>query len=276
MEAIRHTTLQGYQVKFNTPRNSPYQAFHLTLDSLIVDLLKKGPESLQNARLNSDNEQEKKAEGTGCRAGSGLRGERAGARHQPTLPKERPVRIIFTETSGANPGQARQLPCVMYGNTTPNKSWLAILWHYTLQELGEAACQYIEDGDNPRLFIGIHRDIQCINVTPDAAHQKLIDDDQVNAWLHLSRYSTLTVACFLHQAAVAPPDGRDPVRPNTPLAGHNCGYFDPGQFDVAEFYTEPDSDSHVKEDAGRQAKHRRIFLRSNAGWQKMYHVYMFR
>ena len=63
MEAARHTTLQGFQAKFSTPQNGPYQAFHLTLDSLILDVLKKAVESRRNARLNSDNEQEEKAEG---------------------------------------------------------------------------------------------------------------------------------------------------------------------------------------------------------------------
>ena len=58
MEAIWHTTLQGFQAKFNSPRNGPYEACHLTLDSLIVDVQKKTAESHQNARLNSDHEQE--------------------------------------------------------------------------------------------------------------------------------------------------------------------------------------------------------------------------
>lgn len=265
-EAVGHTTLQGFQAKFNTPQNGPYQAFHLALDSLIIDVLKKAAESRRNARMNSDNEQEEEAGGAGSGSGSGSRDV---ARPQLTVHEERPVRIIFIETSGANPGQARQLPWVMHGNATPNKSWLAILRHYTLQELGEAACRYIEDGEHPRQFIGILRDIQGMNVTPDAADQiELIDDDQVNAWLRLSRCTTLTVACFLHRAAVVPPGGGDPVRPNTPLVGHNRGYFDPGQFDVAEFYTEPDSDSDVQEDPGRQAKRRRTFPRSHAGWEK--------
>ena len=35
-----------------------------------------------------------------------------------------------------------------------------------------------------------------------------------------------------------------------PLAGHNQAYFNLRQFHVAEFYTEPDSDSDVQEDAG--------------------------
>ncbi|PUU75579.1 hypothetical protein B9Z19DRAFT_1131122 [Tuber borchii] len=151
----------------------------------------------------------------------------------------------------------------------PNKSWLAVLRHYTLQELGEAACRYVEDGEHPRQFIGILRDIQGLNVTPDGADQiELIDDDQVNAWLRLSQCSTLTVACFLHRAAVAPPDGGDPVRPNTPLVGHSRNYLFPGQFDVAEFYTEPESDSDEEDDVERHARRRRAFPRSHNGWQR--------
>jgi len=119
------------------------------------------------------------------------------------------------------------------------------------QELGKAACRYIEDGDHHRQFIGMLRDIQGMNLTPEAADQiELIDDDQVNAWLHLSPCTTLTVACFLHRGPVASPDGGEPVRLNTPLAKHNQGYFDLGQFDVAEFYTDPDSDTDMQEDAG--------------------------
>ena len=62
-KAVGHTTLQGFQAKFNPPQNSPYQAFHLALDSLILNVLKKAAESCRNATKNSDNEQEKKAEG---------------------------------------------------------------------------------------------------------------------------------------------------------------------------------------------------------------------
>jgi len=57
-EFIGHTTLQGFQAKFNTLQNWLYQAFHLALDSIIFDVLKKTTESRLNARLNSDNEQE--------------------------------------------------------------------------------------------------------------------------------------------------------------------------------------------------------------------------
>ena len=174
--------------------------------------------------------------------------------------------MVFIETSDANPGQAHQLPWVMHCNTTPNKSWLAILRHYTLQELSEGPCRYIEDGNYSRQFIGILRDIQDMHVTPDAADQiELIDDDQVNAWLHLSQCTTLTIACFLHWAAVVPPGSGDPVHPNTPLDRHNWGCLDPGQFNVAEFYIKPDSDSDVLENVGCQAKRRRTFPRSRVG-----------
>jgi len=213
-------------------------------DSLIIDVRKKAAESGRNARLNLDDEQVEVAAGTESASGA----ERAIACPQLILHKERLVRIIFTETSGAVAEQARWLLWVMHGNATPNKSWLAILRDYTLQELGKAPCQYLEDGEHPRQFIGILRDIQEMNVTPDTADQiQLIDNVQVNAWFRLSHCSSLTVTCFLHPAAVAPPGGGDPVRPNTPVAGHNRGYFDPDQFVIADFYlyTEQYSDSDV-------------------------------
>lgn len=230
-----------------------------------MDVLKKAAESRRNARLNPDAEGEEEAAGDG----DASRDERAVARPQPTVHEEKPVRIIFISTTAAEPGQARQLPWVIRGNATPNKSWLAVLKHYTLQELGEAACRYCEDDEHPRQFIGILHDIQGLNVTPDAADQiELINDDQVNAWLRLSQCTTLTVACFLHRAAVNPPDGGNPVRPNTPLVGHYRNYLTPSQFDVAEFYTEPESDSELEEDIGRPPKRRRAFPRSHNGWQK--------
>jgi len=91
----------------------------------------------------------------------------------------------------------------MDGNATPDKIWLAILRHYTLQELSKATCRFIEDGDHPWQFIGILHHIQGINITLSAANQiKLIDDDQVNAGLRLPLCTTLTAACFLPRAAV--------------------------------------------------------------------------
>ena len=110
---------------------------------------------------------------------------------------------------------------------------------------------------------------RSLNRTPDAADQiELINDDQVNAWLRLSHCTTLTVSCFLHRAAVAPPGGGDPVRPNIPLVGHYQNYLLPAQFDIAEFYTEPESDSDDKDVIGRPPKRRRAFPRSHNGWQK--------
>jgi len=108
-----------------------------------------------------------------------------------------------------------------------------------------------------------------MNVTPDAANQiKLIDDGQVNAWLHLCHCTTLTDACLLHQAGVALPSGGYPVRPKTSLAGYNRGYLNPGQFDVAKFCIHPDSDPDVQDNFRHRAKHREAFPRSNSGWQK--------
>jgi len=57
----------------------------------------------------------------------------------------------------------------MHGIATPNKSWLAILRQYALQELGEAAFWYLEYGEHPRQFIGILREIHGMNVTSNAA-----------------------------------------------------------------------------------------------------------
>ena len=109
------------------------------------------------------------------------------------------MRIIFISATAAESRQTRQLPWVIRGNATPNKTWLVVLKRYSLLKLGEAACQYCGNDEHLRQFIGILRDIQGLNVTPDTADQiKLINDDQVNAWLHLSQCTTLTVACFLH------------------------------------------------------------------------------
>ena len=108
-----------------------------------------------------------------------------------------------------------------------------------------------------------------MNVTPNAADQiELINDDLVNSWLRLSQYTTLTVACFLHRAAVNPRDEGNPVRPNTPRVGHYRNYLTRSQFDVSEFYTEPESNSELEEDIGRPPKRRRAFSRSHNGWQK--------
>ncbi|KAG0125454.1 hypothetical protein HOY82DRAFT_616506 [Tuber indicum] len=118
-------------------------------------------------------------------------------------------------------------------------------------ELGKAACRYVEEGEHPRQFIGILQDIQGLNVTPDAADQiELIDDNQVDAWLFV------------------PPGGGDPVHPNIPLVGHCRNYLAPGQFDVAEFYSKPESDSDEEDNIGYPAKGRRAFPRSHDGWQK--------
>ena len=234
-----------------------------------MDVLKKVAESRRNARLDSDAEEEEDGDGAEGASGSGSRDERTVARLQPTVHEEKLIRMIFISTSDAEAGQAHQLPWVILGDEMPNKTWLAVLKYYTLQKLGEAAWRYVEDGEHPRQLIGILRDIQGLNATPDAADQiELINDDQVNAWLCLSRCTTLTVACFLHRAAVESPGGGDPVCPNTPLAGHYRNYLAPGQFDVTEFYTEPETDSELEEDLERQARRRRAFPRAHPGWQR--------
>ena len=163
-----------------------------------MDVLKKAAESCRNVRLNPDAEQEEEVVGEG----DASRDARTVARPQTTVYEEKPVRIIFISTTAAEPSQARQLPWVICGNATLYKTWLVVLRHYSLQELGEAACRYGTDDEHPRQFIGILHNIQGLNVTPNSADQiKLINDDQVNAWLHLSQCTTLTVACFLHRAA---------------------------------------------------------------------------
>src|ERR1700733_6275795 len=80
-EVVGHTTLQGFQAKFNSPRNGQYRAFHTCLDALIMDVLKKAAESRRNARLNPDAEGEEEAAGDG----DASRDERAVARPQPTV-----------------------------------------------------------------------------------------------------------------------------------------------------------------------------------------------
>ena len=100
---------------------------------------------------------------------------------------------------------------------------------------------------------------------------ELIDDDQVNAWLRLSNANSLTMACFLHRA-LAPPAGGLPdallVRPNTPITRRGDHYLEPGQFDIPEFYTEPDTDSELEADLSCHAKCRKGFPQSQAGWEK--------
>ena len=145
-DAISHTTLQGFQAEFNSPQNGIYQAFHNSLDALIIDVLKKAAESRRNNRLNPDTAEEEEGEGDD----QASRDETAIARPQPTIHEEKPIRIIFITTTAATAGQARQLPWIIRGNATPNKTWLAVLKNYTLQELGEAASRYSEDDEHPQ------------------------------------------------------------------------------------------------------------------------------
>ena len=72
----------------------------------------------------------------------------------------------------------------------------------------------------------------------------------------------------MHNTADNPPDGGNPVYPNTPLVGHYRNYLTPSQFEVAEFYTEPESDSELEGEIGRPPKRKRAVPRSNNGWQK--------
>ena len=88
-----------------------------------MDVLKKAAESRRNARLNPDAEGQEEA----ASDGDASRDERAVVRPQLTVHEEKPVRIIFISTTASEPGQARQLPWMIRGNATPNKSWLAVL-----------------------------------------------------------------------------------------------------------------------------------------------------
>ena len=40
-DAVSHPALQGFQAKFDSPRDGTYFIFHKALDSLIADVLKK-------------------------------------------------------------------------------------------------------------------------------------------------------------------------------------------------------------------------------------------
>ncbi|KAG0133446.1 hypothetical protein HOY82DRAFT_538186 [Tuber indicum] len=89
-EVVAHTALRGFKAKFNSPEDGAYQAFHVALDSLIMDALKKEAESRRNAQLNSDYKQGDVDVGVGSASGSGLRGGRDDGRPQPTLHEKRP------------------------------------------------------------------------------------------------------------------------------------------------------------------------------------------
>ena len=143
-----------------------------------MDMPKKTAKSHKNARLNPDIKEEERGAGDGDAA----RDERTVACPQPNIQKEKPLRIIFISTTAVEPVQARQLPWEICGNATPNKTWLGVIKHYRLLEIGETAYGYCEDEEHPGQFIHILHDIQGLNITPDAADQiELINDNQVNA-----------------------------------------------------------------------------------------------
>ena len=83
-EVVRHSTLQCFQVKFNYPRIRVYWAFQASLDTLIMDVLKKAAESGRDARLNPDAKEEEGAAG----GGDASRDERAVACPQPSFHEE--------------------------------------------------------------------------------------------------------------------------------------------------------------------------------------------
>ena len=86
-EVVRYTTLQGFQAKFNCHWNGLYQTFHTCLDTLIMDVPKKAAETRRNGGLNPDPAGEEEV----ASDGDASRDERAIARHQLTIDKEKPV-----------------------------------------------------------------------------------------------------------------------------------------------------------------------------------------
>jgi len=117
IEAIRHITHSGFQGKINSSLNGQYRAFHTVLDTLIRNMLNKAAESGRNAKLNSDAEAEEEGNGP---SGSGSRDPIACPK--VTIHEEKPVRIIFIETTAADPGQTRQLPWIICNEQTPTRS----------------------------------------------------------------------------------------------------------------------------------------------------------
>ncbi|KAG0638307.1 hypothetical protein HOY80DRAFT_1001900 [Tuber brumale] len=223
-----------FEAKFHSPHTGPFANFHCALDSLIVDVLKKAAESRRAARMNSDDEGERSVAGH-----SGGQPE-AVVRPPPTIYDEKAFKIIYNETTAAPQGTAGSLPWIVPVGGLANRNWLGVLKHYTLQELGEA-------------ILGILEDIQPVNTTRDGTHQvELIADDQVNAWLLL--LMALRTPLFFP--------------PNTPLArcGDRC--LEPGQLDVAKFYTEPASDSELEDDLAHGTKCWKGFPRSDGGWRR--------
>ncbi|KAG0639402.1 hypothetical protein HOY80DRAFT_1001015 [Tuber brumale] len=265
-DAVSHPSLRGFQAKFDSPHMGPFANFHRALDSLILDVHRKAAESRRAARINSDDEEERSVTGP-----SGTQPE-AVVCPPPTIYEEKPFKIIYIETTATPQGTACLLPRIVPVGGVANWNWLGVLKYYTLQELGKAACKHLDDGEHPRKLVGILKDIQPLNGTPDGTHQvELIDDDQVNAWVHLSNARPLTVACFLHCAPAAPPDGPPDaplVRLNTPLARRRDRYLEPGQFDVAKFYTKPAGDSELEDDLAYHTKRRKGFPRSDSGWRR--------
>ncbi|KAG0640985.1 hypothetical protein HOY80DRAFT_1040341 [Tuber brumale] len=265
-DTVSHPSLRGFQAKFDSPPTGSFVNFHRALDSLILDVLKKAIESRRAAGMNSDDEKERSVTGPSSTQPEAV------VRPPPTIYEEKPFKIIYIETGAAPQGTARSLPWIVPVAGVANQNWLWVLKHYALQELGEAVCKHLDNGEHSGKLVGIREDIQPHNATPDGTDQvELIDDDQVNAWVHLSNIRPLTVACFLRRAPAPPPHGHPDatlVRRNTPLARRGDHYLEPGQFDVAEFYTEPASDSELEDDLGHRTKRRKGFPRSDGGWRR--------
>ncbi|KAG0632976.1 hypothetical protein HOY80DRAFT_1006375 [Tuber brumale] len=252
--------------KFDSPHMGPFANFHRALDSLILDVFMKATESRRAVRMNSDDEEERSLTGPSAPQPAAV------VRPPPTIYEEKPFKIIYIETTAAPQGTARSLPWIVPVGLVANRNWLGVLKHYTLQELGEAVCKHLDDGQQPRKLVGILVDIQPLNATLDRTHQvELIDDDQVNAWVRLPNARPLMVAYFLYRAPAPPPDGpldASLVRPNMPLTRRGDCYLEPGQLDVAEFYTEPASDSELEDDLVHRTKCRKGFPQSDGGWQR--------
>ncbi|KAG0643366.1 hypothetical protein HOY80DRAFT_1033679 [Tuber brumale] len=191
MDAVYHPSLRGFQAKFNSPHMGPFANLHRALDSLILDVLKKAVESRRAARMNYNDQEERSVAGP-----SGTQPE-AVVRPPPTIYEEKPFKIIYNETTAALQGTAHSLPWIVPVGGVANRNWLGVLKHYTLQELGEAVCKYLDDSE-------LHGKVACF------LHRAPVPPPD------------------------SPPDA-PLVRPNTPFTRRGDRYLEHGQFDVAEF-----------------------------------------
>ncbi|KAG0126696.1 hypothetical protein HOY82DRAFT_614504 [Tuber indicum] len=89
-------------------REATWDELRTDADLPLIPLLstsKKAAELHRAARMNSDDEDEDEAV-----TGTSITNREAVVRPPPTVYKEKPIQIIYIETSQAAPGTARQLP----------------------------------------------------------------------------------------------------------------------------------------------------------------------